>query len=646
MSLIYSASRFPELLIENLNEAERIRGMRKTLCSVPQDFLTSRHALWGDLKNAPGQACSMGAWITFISALKGDKLKQVFNAMMVEATKCFDGAKEFLHHEWPRSVKKLEAILPGMWSTFMDILPSYDPKASEVPPLGPDLSALGTQDESEPEAGSISETVVVESEARVVELRALIESRKRSLAQENLLRDGVLAKRAKLARDEESRLRLELASLTEADNSQAVSIRTGQREAAQAQELANLRQELSALKSRVASTGGSVFTSVLPAAGFSNSASSGGDLSVHPWSKYSGLAVVRASADASLSAHLESAAPHVSRKKGEEAGIMDILKPSSYPVGFIREIHGVCQRPIQKSVLKSMAAGDYGEKSTPLGCFLPNGNLARDKVLRDMAARPAATVILQALFQNESFDSGSIQARSSASSSLLQPANLFDFITAVESFGKMLRLLRPSEESASFMVFFTVFKQFVSAYPTLSVARFMGFWNFYVQTSMQEIFEVQFEGAPANCYNWESESRIAVLRLRAEMAVVETAAALSHQASRVRQETAERDRNRRAAQQANRFAQQARPGGDVSGGRGNGSRGSGRGGGGGRGGRGAGGNLDQRGLLEVDEGADGTEQSGSVSAVTVFNPPSKRIAGSCNYGERCYKKNNGCPYSH
>ena len=163
---------------------------------------------------------------------------------------------------------------------------------------------------------------------------------------------------------------------------------------------------------------------------------------------------------------------------------------------------------------------------------------------------------------------------------------------------------------------------------------------------MQEIFEVQFDGAPANCYNWESESRIAVLRLRAEMAVVETTAALAQQASRVRQENAERDRNRRAAQQANRLAQQPRPSGDVSGGRGNGGRGSGRGGG--RGGRGACGNLDQRGLLEVDDSADGpvAEQSGSVSAAAVITPPSKRIAGLCNYGERCFKKNNGCPYSH
>jgi hypothetical protein len=358
---------------------------------------------------------------------------------------------------------------------------------------------------------------------------------------------------------------------------------------------------------------------------------------VHPWTLYSGLKAISASSSAALAAHLNDAPP--GNNRGTEV-VCERTKPKTWSPDFSRVVHGVTQRFFPLPMLKDFAAGRY--HLAALGYFLPFGIESRDRALQEFADRPAASDMFQALLDEEV--GGSSRAKSSSSPSSILPANLLDFSTALDAFGRLIYLLRSPEESASFDLFLPVFKMLLTSYPQVSVSAFVSLWSTYLQETMRILHAVEFDGAWANRFDWDSSERITNLKFLAVMANEKAVAARQ---LRLQQDLVQKERQKKAAvdadrnfKTARRQQQDDRNGGGTGAGSGGCGGNSGRGGRGGRGngGHGPGGSPDAIAAVEVDDGAAAAAAAGTVAGVG--------IRGACKYGLRCHRLTSGCLWQH
>jgi hypothetical protein len=408
-------------------------------------------------------------------------------------------------------------------------------------------------------------------------------------------------------------------------------------------EVVALRKQVKSLSSIIASSGSS--SSGFPGAHAAALAVAGLG-GVHPWTKHSGLQAVGALSSAALSAQLKDAP--AGHNRGELVPELD--KPRSWTAGFSREVHNVTQRPFPPQVLKDFAGGRFN--LTAIGYFLPFGLESRDRALQDFSDRPMAVDVFQSLLDGEGGDVNGLRNRSGSSPASMQPANLLDFATAVSAFGRLLWLLRSPEESASFQRFVPVFLNLLTGFPHVPVASFVGLWSSYIQETMRLVYEVEFHGALANRYDWDSSERISSLKFRVEMANEQ---AKSARLLRQQQESQQKDRQKKAEGDASRAAAKAQAraaawrqqGGDDSGAGhgGRGGNGNGRGNGGGRGGRGNGAGRGD-GPARTSSGDPGDAGDSTVTSPSAADGASAAPKKLCQWNERCYRIASGCPFRH
>jgi hypothetical protein len=516
--------------------------------------------------------------------------------------------------------------LPELWLALKSPLPVLESLSSDLLPDCALFSGLG-QDEGLAQNLGVAVNLDAE-EAENGRLRLALLDRKRQRDEsKNSESRAIEARRVRLL-VERQQLISEMEALDAADDATAPET-----------EVVALRKQVKSLSSLLASSGSS--------AGAHTALAGAGAGAVHPWVKhvqYSGLHAVSASTSAALSAHLkDNPGGH---NRGELVPELDKVK--SWPAGFSREVHAVTQRPFPPQVIKDFVGGRYN--LTFIGYFLPFGLESRDRSLQDYSDRPLAVDVFQSLIDGDGGDISGLRAKSSGSSAALQPANLLDFATAVDAFGRLLYLLRSSEESCSFQRFFPVFRGLLTSFPLVPVATFVSLWSSYVQETMRLVYEVTFNGVLANRYDWDSSERISSLKFRVEMANEQARAA---RVLRLQQDAQQKDRQKkmdgdtaRAAAKALARAQAWQRNGDdfIPGTGGRGGNGSGRGNGGGRGGRGTGGGRGD-GAARLQSVTDSVEASDSAA-----NPPSPDVSGAtvkmCRWKERCYHINNGCTFRH
>ena len=610
-------------LISGLKRGERPEAMRSTLRSLPQDFISSRHSLVASA-GAPLSNCTEGDWVAWVDALRDKKLRRIYLAMTGNVALCFDTDVVYPVEVYPRSLKKFKELLPILWKALLSPLPVFELQGDGFKSLGPNLDGLGQQELSRTTLGVAESTSEEVDDAELADLQQQLVDRKR---QRQLESEAELsAKRAKnILRKKE--LLAELAALDAPSTVTSLVLVPDAKDL----KMAALETQVKHLSTLVASGGslqaGSVSHSALSLTG-------GLPGAVHPWDLHSGLKAVSASSAAALSAHLKDATP--GNNRGTEV-VCERAKPKTWSPDFARVVHGVTQRFFPLPMLKDFAAGRY--HLAALGYFLPFGIESRDRALQEFADRPAASDMFQAILDEEV--GGSSRAKSSSSPSSILPANLLDFSTALDAFGRLLYLLRSPAESSSFDRFIPIFKLLLTSYPQVSVAVFVSLWSTYLQETMRVLITVEFDGGLANRFDWDSSERITNLKFMAVMANDKAAAARQ---LRQQQDVLQKERQKKAAVDAERILKAARrQQQDDRNGGGNGVGHGGRGGNGGRGGRGNGGRgngglTDVIAPVEVDDGAAATAAAGSVTGAV--------NRGACKYGLRCHRLNSGCLWQH
>jgi uncharacterized membrane protein YgcG len=620
-----------------LKAKERVAGMRCVLSNLPQDFISSRHSLFSKAPHAPPPNCEAVAWKDWVTDLpKEKKLRRYFMSLTGNLALCFDPDVDFPWQEYPSTLGRLSEMLPALWKGLLSPLPVFNPPSTDLLPAGPDLDDLGEQEALAENMGEAVDLVAEEAENE--RLRLAIASRKR-------LRDEVSDAASRASAEKRARLLEERRALiSEMEALDAEDVERSQQISSPDSEVVALRKQVKSLSSILASSGSTVPSFPGAHSAALAVATVGG---VHPWAKHAGLKAVGALSSTALAAQLQDAPS--GHNRGELAPELD--KPRSWTAGFSREVHQVTQRPFPPQVLKDFAGGRFN--LTAIGYFLPFGLESRDRALQDFSDRPMAVDVFQSLLDGEGGDVNGLRTRSGSSPSSMQPANLLDFATAVVAFGRLLYLLRSPEESASFQRFVPIFLNLLTGFPHVPVASFVAQWSSYIQDTMRLVYEVEFLGALANRYDWDSSERISSLKFRVEMAneQAKSARLLRHQ-----QESQQKDRHKKAEGDASRTAGKAQAraaawrqqGGDESG-SGNGGRGgNGNGrsnGGGGRGGRANGGGRGE-GPARTQSGDPSEAGDGAATPTVAADGGSAAPKRLCQWNERCFRISSGCPFRH
>ncbi len=98
-------SSFSEDILSKLKQKDRLAAMRLFLCSLPPDFISSRHLLYSKARGAPPPGCEARVWEDWVADLPKEKhLRRSYLALSGNIASCFDPDVDFPWREYPASL--------------------------------------------------------------------------------------------------------------------------------------------------------------------------------------------------------------------------------------------------------------------------------------------------------------------------------------------------------------------------------------------------------------------------------------------------------------------------------------------------------------------------------------------------------------